>query len=40
MFSFVGVSVDVAVSMSIVYHIVRMGVSLIGGILYALDKES
>jgi len=40
MFSFVGVSVDVAVSISIVYHIVRMGVSLIGGILYALDRES
>ena len=40
MFSFVGVSIDVAVSISIVYHIVRMGVSLIGGILYALDRES
>jgi hypothetical protein len=40
MFSFVGVSQGIAATVSITYHIVRMGVSLIGGILYALDRES
>jgi uncharacterized membrane protein YbhN (UPF0104 family) len=39
MFSFVGVSTGTAVSVSIIYHMVRMGVSLIGGVIYALGKD-
>jgi uncharacterized membrane protein YbhN (UPF0104 family) len=39
MFSFVGVSTGTAVSVSIIYHMVRMGVSLIGGVLYALGRD-
>jgi uncharacterized membrane protein YbhN (UPF0104 family) len=40
MFSFVGVSASTAVSASIIYHMIRMSVSLIGGIFYALAKDS
>lgn len=40
MFSFVGVSVSSAVSVSIIYHMIRMAVSLIGGLIYALGKDS
>ncbi len=40
MFSFVGVSASTAVSVSIIYHMIRMSVSLIGGIFYAFAKDS
>lgn len=40
MFSFVGVSVSTAVSISIIYHMIRMSVSLLGGVFYALGKDS
>jgi len=40
MFSFVGVSASTAVSVSIIYHMIRMSVSLIGGIFYAFTKDS
>lgn len=40
MFSFVGVSASTAVSVSIIYHMIRMSVSLIGGAFYALAKDS
>jgi len=40
MFSFVGVSVGTAISASIIYHIVRVAVSLLGGVFYALGKDS
>ncbi|MBW6441654.1 flippase-like domain-containing protein [Patescibacteria group bacterium] len=40
MFSFVGVSVSAAISVSIIYHMVRMGTSLIGGVLYGVGKDS
>lgn len=40
MFSFVGVSPDMAVSISIIYHMIRMSVSLLGGVFYALGKDS
>lgn len=39
MFSIVGVPVNTALSASIVYHLIRIGVSLIGGVMYALGKE-
>ncbi|NMB91463.1 flippase-like domain-containing protein [candidate division WWE3 bacterium] len=40
MFSLVGVPAETAVSASIIYHLLRLGVSLIGGVLYALGKDS
>lgn len=40
MFSLVGVSTSTAISVSVMYHMVRMGVSLIGGVMYALDRDS
>jgi len=36
----VGVPAETAVSASIIYHLLRLGVSLIGGVLYALGKDS
>jgi uncharacterized membrane protein YbhN (UPF0104 family) len=39
MFSFVGVSAGTAISVSIIYHMIRMSVSLIGGLIYALGKD-
>ena len=39
MFSFVGVSASTAISVSILYHMVRMVTSLIGGVMYALGKD-
>ncbi|MFZ2664536.1 MAG: lysylphosphatidylglycerol synthase transmembrane domain-containing protein [Patescibacteria group bacterium] len=40
MFSLVGVPTDTAFSASIIYHLSRLGVSLIGGVLYALGKDA
>ena len=40
MFSLVGVSPGTAISVSIMYHMIRMGVSLIGGVMYALDNDA
>ncbi|MBU0535008.1 MAG: lysylphosphatidylglycerol synthase transmembrane domain-containing protein [Patescibacteria group bacterium] len=39
-FAIVGVPVTTALSASIIYHISRIGVSLIGGVLYALGKDA
>ncbi|MCA9302419.1 flippase-like domain-containing protein [Candidatus Nomurabacteria bacterium] len=39
LFSLVGISTEAALSASIIYHLSRLGVSLIGGVLYASDKE-
>jgi uncharacterized membrane protein YbhN (UPF0104 family) len=39
MFSFVGVTESTAVSVSIIYHMIRMGASLIGGVIYAFGKD-
>ena len=38
-FSLVGVSAELALSASVLYHLFRLGVSLIGGVLYALGKD-
>lgn len=40
LFSSIGVPVTVSLSASIVYHLLRLFVSLIGGVLYAFDKSS
>ena len=40
MFSLVGVSVSAALSASIIYHLTRIRVSLIGGIMYAFGKDA
>lgn len=40
MFSFVGVSETTAISVSIIYHMIRMAISLIGGVFYAFGKDS
>lgn len=40
MFSMVGVPAATALSASIIYHLSRLGVSLIGGVLYALGKDA
>lgn len=40
MFSLVGVPTETAFSASIIYHLSRLGVSLIGGVLYALGKDA
>lgn len=40
MFSAVGVPAEAALSASIMYHVFRMAVSLIGGVLYALGKDA
>lgn len=40
MFGVVGVSATTALSASIIYHLSRIGVSLIGGVLYALGKDA
>ena len=34
-----GVTADLAVSASILYHLLRLGVSLVGGVLYAINKD-
>ena len=39
-FSYVGVPQEISVSASVLYHMSRLGVSLIGGILYAFGKEN
>lgn len=38
-FTAVGVSADLALSASIIYHLFRVFVSLIGGVLYAVEKS-
>jgi len=38
-FGLVGVSSELALSASVLYHLFRLGVSLIGGVLYALGKD-
>ena len=38
-FGLVGITSEVALSASILYHLARLGVSLIGGVLYALEKD-
>jgi len=38
-FGLVGVSSELALSASVLYHLARLSVSLIGGILYAMDKD-
>ena len=38
MFSFVGIPAEICLSASILYHMFRMFVSLIGGVLYAMGK--
>lgn len=40
MFSLVGVPTETAFSASIIYHLSRLGVSLIGGVIYALGKDA
>jgi uncharacterized membrane protein YbhN (UPF0104 family) len=40
MFSLVGVPTETAFSASIIYHLSRLSVSLIGGVLYALGKDA
>lgn len=40
LFAPLGVSSQIALSASILYHIFRLAVSLIGGIFYAIDKET
>lgn len=39
LFASVGVGAEVAASASILYHLARLGVSLIGGVLYATSKN-
>jgi uncharacterized membrane protein YbhN (UPF0104 family) len=39
LFVFAGVKPEISLSASILYHFFRLGVSLVGGILYALDKD-
>lgn len=39
MFSVVGVTTAVSLSVSILYHVFRLGTSLIGGMLYAMGKD-
>jgi len=39
LFVLAGVKPEIALSASILYHFFRLGVSLIGGVLYALDKD-
>lgn len=34
-----GLTADLALSASILYHLARLGVSLVGGVLYALNKD-
>lgn len=38
LFSLVGISTELSLSASLLYHMFRLGVSLIGGLLYALGK--
>jgi len=38
LFEVVGVVAEVSLSVSILYHLFRLGVSLIGGVLYAVEK--
>jgi len=38
-FGLVGVSSELALSASVLYHLARLSVSLIGGVLYALEKD-
>ncbi|MBN1162293.1 flippase-like domain-containing protein [Patescibacteria group bacterium] len=40
LFGVVGISPEISLSASILYHLFRLGVSLIGGLLYALGKDS
>lgn len=40
LFSIVGIPAEVSVSASIIYHLFRLGVSLIGGLLYATEKDN
>lgn len=40
MFAIVGVSNSTAISVSILYHMARMAISLVGGVIYAITKDS
>lgn len=40
MFAVVGVPATTAISASIIYHLARLGISLVGGVLYALGKDA
>ncbi len=40
LFLIVGIAEPVSLSASIIYHLFRLGVSLIGGIIYAMGKDS
>jgi uncharacterized membrane protein YbhN (UPF0104 family) len=40
LFGLVGVGSAVALSASIIYHLFRLGVSLIGGFFYAFEKDN
>jgi uncharacterized membrane protein YbhN (UPF0104 family) len=39
LFVFAGVKPEISLSASLLYHFFRLGVSLIGGVLYAVDKD-
>jgi uncharacterized membrane protein YbhN (UPF0104 family) len=39
LFGYIGISSELALSASVMYHLFRLGVSLIGGVLYALERS-
>ncbi len=40
LFAIVGIPAEVSISASIIYHLFRLGISLIGGVLYAIEKDN